>query len=122
MKLKHLFYVQALVVLNALVFLITPNALLSRIGVTPDDELTLAFRNTGGLLLLLALVAWFAARAEDGPLRRNVRLSFLIGHSVLFAVYAITMLTGGPTFGPVIWVHLAFAIAFAYFQFIRPDA
>lgn len=122
MKLKHLFYLQSIVVLNALGFIFVPAALVSRFGISSNAELNLAFQNSGGLLLFVALVAWFAARAEDSPFRRNVRLSFFILHSVLFAVYTYNQVTGGPTFGPILWVHLAFALAFGYFQFIRPDA
>jgi hypothetical protein len=122
MKLKHLFYIQAVVVLNALGFLFAPAVLLGRFGMAPDAELNLAFQNTGGLLLFLSLVAFFAARAEDGPLRRNVRLAFFISHAVLCTVYAFSQMTGGPTFGPILWVHLVFALAFGYFQFIKPQA
>ena len=122
MRLKHLFYIQTVVFLNAIGFLLAPAALLGRTGIVSNAELNLAFQNTGGLLLFLGLVAFFAARAEDSPLRRKVRLAFLIAHSVLFAVYAFNQITGGPTFGPILWVHLVFALAYGYFQFIKPDA
>lgn len=122
MKLKHLFYLQSLVVLNALGFIFVPAVLLSRFGISSNAELNLAFQNSGGLLLFVALVAWFAARAEESSFRRNVRLSFFILHTVLFAVYAFNQVTGGPTFGPIMWIHLTFAMAFGYFQFIKPNA
>ena len=122
MKLKHLFYIQTVVFLNAIGFLLAPAAVLGRSGIVSNTELNLAFQNTGGLLLFLGLVAFFAARAEDSPLRRNVRLAFFIAHSVLFAVYALSQMNGGPTFGPILWVHLVFALAYGYFQFIRPNA
>ena len=122
MKLKHLFYIQTIVFLNAIGFLFAPAALLGRTGIVSNPELNLAFQNTGGLLLFLGLVAFFAARAEDSPLRRNIRLAFFIAHSVLFAVYAFNHTNGGPTFGPILWVHLVFALAYGYFQFIKPDA
>jgi uncharacterized RDD family membrane protein YckC len=72
--------------------------------------------------LFVSLAAWFAAQAEDSSLRRSLRLSLFIMHSVLFAVYALTQMTGGPAFGPTVWIHLAFALAFGYFQFFRPEA
>ena len=122
MKLKYLFYAQTIVLINAVAFLFLPDAILGQFGVDADEELTLAFRNTGGLLLFLGMVAWLAARSEDSLLRRGIRLAFLVTHSVLFTVYAATQLTGGTAFGPVIWVHLAFALAFGYFQFVKPDA
>ena len=122
MKVKYLFYIQTIVFLNAIGFLLAPAAVLGRTGIVSNAELNLAFQNTGGLLLFLGLVAFFAARAEDSPLRRNVRLAFFIAHSVLFSVYAFSQMNGGPTFGPILWVHLVFALAYGYFQFIRPNA
>jgi hypothetical protein len=122
LKLKYLFYIQTVVFLNAIGFIFAPAAVLGRVGIVSNAELNLAFQNTGGLLLFLGLVAFFAARAEDSPFRRNVRLAFFIAHSVLFTIYAISQVTGGPTFGPILWVHLIFALAFGYFQFIKPDA
>jgi cell division protein FtsW (lipid II flippase) len=122
MKLKYLFYFQALTVLNAMGMIFAPSAELSGAGISPSAELNLALQNTGGLLLFLSLVAFFAARAEDSPFRRNIRLCFFIGHLVLFAVYAFNQVNGGPTFGPILWIHLVFALAFGYFQFIKPDA
>lgn len=121
-KLTHLFYAQAVVLIAAVAFLFLPEQVLNGLGIDADEELTLAFRNTGGLLLFLGMVAWLAARSEDSPLRRGLRLAFLVTHSVLFTVYAATQFTGGTAFGPMIWVHLAFALAFGYFQFVKPNA
>ena len=122
MKLKYLLYIQTVVFLNAIGFLLAPATMLGSFGITSNAELNLAFQNTGGLLLFLGLVAFFAARAEDSPFRRKIRLAFFIAHSVLFAVYAFNQVTGGPTFGPILWVHLVFALAYGYFQFMKPDA
>lgn len=122
MKLKYLFYFQALTVLNAVGMIFAPSAELSRSGISSSAELNLALQNTGGLLLFLSLVAFFAARVEDSPLRRNIRLAFFVVHSVLFALYAFNQMNGGPTFGPILWIHLVFALAFGYFQFINPEA
>lgn len=71
MKLQHLFYIQTIVFLNAIGFLFAPAVLLGRIGIVSNAELNLAFQNTGGLLLFPGLLAFFAARAEDSPLRRR---------------------------------------------------
>ena len=88
MKLKYLFYFQSLVVLNSLGFIFAPAALLGQFGISPAADVIVAYRDFGGLLLFVALVAWFAARADDSPFRRNIRLSFFILHSVLLVVSA----------------------------------
>lgn len=122
MKLKHLFYFQSLVFLNSLGFIFAPAALLRQFGLSPTADLIVAYRDLGGLLLFVALISWFSARAEDTPFRRKVRLSFFILQSVLFVVSAYNLLVGNPALAPSIWISLVMALAFGYFQFIRPDA
>jgi hypothetical protein len=75
----------------------------------------------GVLLLFVALVSWFAARAEDSPFRCSIRLAFFILQAVLFAVSAYNLAVGNPALPPSIWVSLLLARAFMYFQFIRPN-
>lgn len=80
----------------------------------------LAGRNTGVFLVTVALIAFFAARTEDSPLRRNICLSYFVLHALGFIIYALPLLTGGPTFGPAWIFSLTLTIAFGYFRFLKP--
>ena len=122
MKLKHLFYLNSvLLFLAALVALITPLSMLGPAHIATAEPGVLGLvRNTGGLLLFLGLAAWFAARAEDSSLRRNIRLSFFIMNLVMVVAHYVSFLGGGPLNGVI--VHGILTLAYGYFQFIKPDA
>lgn len=73
-------------------------------------------------MLSIGLVAWFAARAADSPFRRQVRLAFFILHLTFVLIHGGAWLFSGVAFSIVIPVHLTLALAFGYFQFVKPDA
>ena len=123
MKLKHVFYLQSFFgFLPGLGFLFAPAVLWNAWG-TPSEGavMDLAGRNTGVFLLTVGLIALFAARIDDSPLRRNINLAYVVLHGVGFVVYALPLLIGGPSFGPAWIMSLVFALAFAYFRFIKPN-
>lgn len=123
MRLKYLFYFQAaFALLPGLGFIFAPATVWSAWG-TPSQGavMDLAGRNTGSFLLLVCLIAFFAARTEDSPLRRNICLSYFVLHAVEFFIYALSLLTGGPTYGPAWILSLILAIAFGYFRFLKPS-
>ena len=123
MKLKHVFYFQALfALLPGLGFLFAPAALWNAWG-TPSEGavMDLAGRNTGVFLVTVGLIAFFAARSEATPLRRNLTLAFMILHTLGFIVYALPLVTGGPSFGPAWVMSLALALAFGYFYSFKPQ-
>ena len=123
MKLKYLFYFQAVFAfLPGLGFIIAPAAMWNFWG-TPSEGavMDLAGRNTGVFLLFVALVALFAARADDSPLRRNLCVAYFVLHVGGFIIYALPLLMGGPTFGPAWIPSLLLAIAFGYFSFRKPS-
>jgi hypothetical protein len=123
MKLKHVFYFQAIfALLPGLGFLFAPAALWNAWG-TPSEGavMDLAGRNTGVFLVAVALIAFFAARSEASPLRHNLNLAYMIFQAVGFIVYALPLLTGGPSFGPAWVMSLALALAFGYFYFFNPE-
>lgn len=124
MKLKYLFYFQAVfALLPGLGFIFVPAAVWSLWG-TPSEGavMDLAGRNTGVFLLVTSMVAFFAARTEDSPLRRNICLSYFVLHALGLIIYALPLLTGGPTFGPAWIFSLLLTIAFGYFRFLKPSA
>ena len=122
MKVKYVFYVQAIALLvTALLWIFAPGAFYASGGLTTTDNGWLLFgRNTGALLFGLAPIAFFAGRAPDGPLRRQLLLSFFILHLVSFLIYGIVLLTAQVSFGPAIYLHIVFGLAFGYFQFFQP--
>lgn len=122
MKLKHLFYLNfILLVPSVLIALFKPSIMLSGSGLPADNPALLQMLgNTGGLLTFVGLIAWFAARVEDSPLRRNIRLSFFTMNLVMTVIHAVAYLNGG-AMTPLI-LHGILTLAYGYFQFIKPDA
>ena len=122
MKLKHVFYVPALLsLLTGLGFIIAPAVMWGLWGNPSDGAvMNLAGQNTGDLLLLSGMVAFYAARTDDSPLRRNICLSYFITHVAGFVIHVIPVLTGGPAFGPAWIFSLILGLAFGYFRFLRP--
>ncbi|MBI3166389.1 MAG: hypothetical protein IT309_03230 [Anaerolineales bacterium] len=123
MKLKHVFYLQAFFgFLPGLGFLFAPAVLWNAWG-TPSEGavMDLAGRNTGVFLLTVGLIALFAAQSDDSPLRRNITLAYVVLHGVGFVIYALPLLTGGVSFGSAWIMSLIFALAFAYFRFVKSN-
>jgi hypothetical protein len=65
-------------------------------------------------------VSWFAARTEDSPFRRNIRLSFFIMNLVMTVFHYLAYLNGGQIV--YVYGHGFLTLAYGYFQFIKPDA
>ena len=124
MNLKNLFYLNAiLLVAGSLALILAPAVVLERQGFTTDNpEFLQLANNSGGFMLSIGLVAWFAARAADSPLRRQVRLSFLILHLAFVLIHASAWLFNGVALNSALPVHLILTLAFGYFQFVKPDA
>lgn len=124
MTLKHLFYLQSTIVFMALFWMLAPAMALDVNGTPGRDAASLLFaQNTGVLHLGYGVVAFVAARAPDSPLRRDIRLAFFILHTVMVVVHTLAWLTTGVALGNgfALAVHLTLAIAFGYFQFVRPE-
>lgn len=124
MKLKHVFYFHALFAgFAGLGFLFAPAVMWTTFG-TPSESpvMELAGRNNGVFLVLVALTAFFTARSENVPLKRNITLAYVIFSILTFVVYALPLLTGGPSFGSSWVISLVIALAYAYFYFVKPEA
>jgi len=124
MNLRNLFYLNAILLISgSLALILAPAIVLERQGFTTDNpEFLQLASNSGGFMLSIGLVAWFAARAVDSPFRRQVRLAFFILHLTFVLIHAGVWLFSGVAFSIVIPVHLTLALAFGYFQFVKPDA
>ena len=124
MNLKNLFYLNAiLLVAGSLALILAPAVVLERQGIITDDpEFLQLGSNSGGLMLSIGLVAWFAARATDSLLRRQIRLSFLILHLTFVLIHASAWLFNGIPLNSALPVHLILTLAFGYFQFVKSDS
>ena len=121
LKVAYVFYVQAIALLiTSLLWIFAPGAFYESGGLSTTDPGWLLFgRNTGALLFGLAPIAFFAGRSPDSPLRRQLLLSFFLLHLVSFLIYAIVLVTTQVSFGPAIYLHIVFGLAFGYFQFFQ---
>ena len=72
-------------------------------------------------MLSIGLAAWFAARAADSPFRRQIRLTFFILHLTFVVIHAGAWLFNGVALSSALPVHLIFTLAFAYYQFVKPN-
>jgi len=124
MNLRSLFYLNAIFLISgSLALILAPAIVLERQGFTTDNpEFLQLGSNSGGLMLCIGLVAWFAARAADSPFRRQVRLAFFILHLTFVLIHTGAWLFNGIALSIVIPVHFIFTLAFGYFQFVKPDA
>lgn len=123
MKLKHVFYFHALFAgFAGLGFLFAPAVMWNNFG-TPSEGavMDLAGRNTGVFLVFVALTAFFMARSENSSLKRNITLTYVIFSALTFVVYALPLLTGGPSFGSGWIMSLVIALAYGYFYFVKPE-
>ena len=123
MKLKHVFYLQAAaLLLAATLWIFAPAAFYESSGLQTADPAWLLFgRNTGALLFGFLLIAFFAARAPDSPLRRQLGLSFFLLHLVSLSIYVVVWLLARVTNPMAIGLHVVFTLAFGYFQFFRSE-
>lgn len=124
MNLKNLFYLNAiLLIAGSLALILAPAFVLERQGFnSANPEVLQVASNSAGFMLSIGLVAWFAARAVDSPLRRQIRLVYFILHLAFVLIHGSAWLFNGVAFSTVIPVHLTLALAFGYFQFVKPDA
>jgi hypothetical protein len=125
MKLKHVFYLQAAALLLAgSLWMFAPVMFYKTGGMDISDPGLIVFgRNTGALLYGFMFIAFFAARTEDGPLRRQLRLSFFLLHLISLLMYGVVWFVSHVTFGggQAIWLHVIFVLGFGYFQFFKPS-
>ena len=124
MNLRNLFYLNAVLLISgSLALILAPSIVLEQQGFTTHSpEFLQLASNSGGFMLSIGLVAWFAARAADSPFRRQVRLAYLILHFTFVLIYGVAWLLNGAALSSALPVHLIFTLAFGYFQLVNPDA
>ncbi len=125
-KLKYLFYLQAVALLiTSAIWTFAPKSFYSSMNLVPLDQGWLVFgQNTGLLLFGFFLIAIFAARAVESPLKANLRLSFFLLHAASLLVYLIAWFSphGSISLTAPLVLHTVFALSFGYFQFLKPNS
>jgi hypothetical protein len=119
MGLKVLFIVQfAVGALFSVSFLLTPKKSMKMFGVdNPSEQYVLLTRLYGAKVLLLCVVAWFAAGMADSVARQGIVVAYAVSQGVSFSVFLPYMIK--KTLNPIGWIPTAleglFAVAYVYF-------
>lgn len=124
MKVKYLLYLQIFAAIIGLPFLtFAPATMAAQYDITNfSPELLLLFQNNSGYALLIGVVSWFAARMEDSPARRGIVLAFFLQNALQAAIFAFGKMNGIPMANSLMGIHAFYAVAFAYFVFIKRGA
>lgn len=125
MKLNTLFAINAVVaVLFGLAFVLAPGLVLSNYGLSADDTASLLARLLGVEFIGYNIVTWLARQMDSKQARRYVVLSHVVSESLAGIVALIAQLSG--LLNPMGWtsvgIYLLFALAYAYFLFVKPSA
>jgi hypothetical protein len=103
-------------------FAVVPAQTLTLYGVTTDAVGLILGRFFGSAMLGYAILTWFAKDVEDPRSRRAIVLALFLS-SVLAAIVAVWGQLAG-LFNNFGWIGVVmfplFALAYGYFQFIKP--
>jgi hypothetical protein len=123
MKLKTLLVIYAVVsLILGLGLLLVPNMVLSSYGTAPDDIALLQTQFLGGLILSLAVMAWFARNAGPSDARNAILLAVCLSEAIGLVVALLALSSGvlPPTGWGNVAIFLVFALAFGYARFVNP--
>jgi hypothetical protein len=124
MRLRSLFLLGMVIsLLFALALLLGPDTVLKFFGLTTGKTEVLLAKTIGAGLVGVGLLCWFARDFTDHAAVQGTNLSFFVAAAVA-AVVSLLGILGQTTRSASAWltvvIFLAFALAFAYFQFIGP--
>ena len=124
MRLRSLFLLgMAISLLFALALLLGPDTILKFFGLTTGKTELLLAKTIGAGLIGVGLMSWFAKDFTDPAAVQGTSISFFIASAVAFVVALLGILsqtTRSTSAWLIVVLFLAFALAFAYFQFIGP--
>ena len=126
MNLRNLFRVSAVILLiTGLLFLLAPQASPDSLGIESTPYALLLVQILGTYNISLAVLAFLVSGMAHSPARQAV-VTFFILQPLLAGIMNIVGVIGGVVPGasllPGIVLNFLFALAFAYFRFIRPEA
>ncbi len=124
MRLRSLFLLGMVIsLLFALALLLGPETILKFFGLSTGKTELLLAKTIGAGLIGVGLMCWFAKDFTDPAAVQGTNLSFFVAAAVAFVV-ALLGILGQTTRATSAWLvvvlFLAFALGFAYFQFIGP--
>ena len=126
MKLGLVFTVNAIVSLvSGLAAIFAPAQTAAAYGFTLTDVGVAVMRIIGACYIGFAATAWFVRNAPASETRRAVVMAFFVGIAVSTIVFAVNALAAGGAAAAGwfnVMLSLAFALAYAYFAFVKPDA
>ena len=124
MKLRTLFLLgTVLALLFALALLLGPDTILKFFGLTTGKTEVLLAKVMGAGLVGFGILCWFAKDFTDGPAIQGAVLSIFFASAIAFVVSLLGVLsqvTRSSTAWLALVLFLAFALGFAYFQFLGP--
>lgn len=124
MKLRSLLMINAVVLGGSgISAVLVPARVCSLYGVQLGREVIMMAQYAGLGSVAIGLVAWFARNVKDTQAQRAIVLAFLITHVIGIIISVLGTISGVMKLGwPVIVLYSLFALAYAYFQFMKPIA
>ncbi len=125
MNLRNLFRVSAVVMLiSGLQTLLAPNATPDALGIESNPYALFVVQILGTYNISLAVLAFLVSGMAHSPARQAVMTSFIL-QQLLAGIINVVAVIGGVVPGasvlPLAGLNFLFALAFAYFRFIRPE-
>jgi hypothetical protein len=124
MRLRSLFLLAMIIsLLFALALLLGPDTILKFFGLTTGKTELLLAKTIGAGLIGVGIMSWFAKDFTDLGAIQGTNFAFLVASAVAFVVALLGILsqtTRSTSAWLITVLFLAFALGFAYFQFIGP--
>lgn len=126
MNLRNLFRVSAVILMiGGLVWLLAPQANAASLGYELDSYGAYMLQQLGASTVALALLLFLVSGMANSPARQAV-VTVMIVQQALSGIVNLLAVLGGAIPAGVGWfgvvLNFVFALAFAYFRFIRPEA
>lgn len=125
MKLSAVFTANSIVaLLVGLGFTLVPATALTLYGISLSEPGLLVARLYGASVLGYAVLTWSARNTEESEARGAIVLALFVGFVIGFIVSLVGQLSGvvNALGWSTVVIYLAFALAYGYFQFMKPSA
>jgi hypothetical protein len=125
MNLRNLFRVTAVVLLiTGLQTLLAPNATPDFLGIESTPYALFVLQILGTFNISLAVLAFLVSGMAHSPARQAVMTIFILQQLLVGIINVVGVIGGvvpGASVLPLAGLNFLFALAFAYFRFIRPE-
>jgi hypothetical protein len=125
MKLRWVFAANAVIAgLTGVLSILLPGLMYAIYGLTSTASAQLVGQFLGTGLVGEAIITWGLRNTAPGPVRNTLTLALFVASVLGCAVAFIAQVNG--VLGPLGWATVAvnglFAVAYAYYRFVRPEA